>query len=52
MIDERYFEIERLRNERDVWRNIADLFYIGSGATAVEEYERMERMQRMMSNGN
>lgn len=40
-------KIEQLTAERDMWRRIADLFYVGSGGSAVEEYERMERMQRI-----
>jgi hypothetical protein len=40
-------QIEQLTNERDRWRRIADLFYVGSGGSAVEEYEQMARMQRI-----
>lgn len=40
-------KIEQLTNERDMWRHVADMFYIGSGGAAAEEYERMERMQRI-----
>lgn len=40
-------KIEQLTTERDQWRHVADLFYVGSGASAVEEYERIERMRRI-----
>lgn len=40
-------QIEQLTAERDQWRRIADLFYVGSGGSAVEEYERIERTQRI-----